>query len=318
MNLKDLKQYETYFYRAPSAHNTQPWALTYGQETIELGFDEKRALPDGDPTNRDLLLSLGAFVETVLIVASHFKQDLEFIADIDLAKHHIGSFKKSIQSYKTPFTLGDVEKRQTSRLIYKKDRIDPKAVEALRVQSNGLDIHILESTSLIDLFKESDYYVFHHIPVLKELRQWLRLSKSDPRYVKDGLNAECLNLDGVQSFIFNWILKSLEFGYGQRLKLDQLLTMSSLDVLKNRCDVMVLTGKNNGEASVLEAGRSLQRIWLDLARKGYFTHPLSQIIDCPKTYAMLASRMALKDKDQIFSVFRVGSSSLPAHSYRNH
>ena len=317
MNLKDLQQYEKYFYRTPSAHNTQPWVLRYDQEVVNLSFDESRALADGDPTNRDLLLSLGAFVETVLIVTSHFKHHLEFVTDIDLAKHHIGFFRQSTQPYKTTFNLEDIQKRQTSRLIYKKDKVSPRIIEELNVQSDGFTIHVLESIALIDLFRISDHYIFHNIPVLKELRQWLRLSKSDPRYFKDGLNGECLNLDGFQTFVFCWILKSLESGYGQRLKLDKLLTLFSLDILKQRCDVFILIGKNIGELGALEAGRVLQRTWLTLAKEGYFTHPLSQIIDCPKTYTILSSRIALKEKEQIFSVFRVGHSLPPAYSYRN-
>lgn len=316
MNLKALQQYELHFYRAPSAHNAQPWVLRYEEEAIALFFDMDRTLPAGDPTNRDLLLSLGAFVETVLIVAAHFKCDLEFTADWDLTKHRVGSFRKSTQAYKTPFTLEDIQKRQTSRLIYKGDGPDSRVLQDLKVHIDGLDLQILDSTALVDLFKSSDRFIFHNIPVLKELRQWLRLDRADPRYFKDGLTAAGLNLSAAQAIVFDMILKSLENGSGQRLGLDKMLTLFSLNILKKKCQVMVLSGETTGEMSVVNAGRALQKLWLGLAKQGYFTHPLSQIVDCPETYGILCSRIGLKKENRILSVFRVGRSSPPAYSHR--
>jgi hypothetical protein len=68
MNLEKFKALEPHFYRAPSAHNTQPWRLHYAADSVKLNYDPMRSLPISDPTHRDLFLSLGAFVETVLIV----------------------------------------------------------------------------------------------------------------------------------------------------------------------------------------------------------------------------------------------------------
>ena len=316
MSLKNLKQYEAYFYRAPSAHNTQPWILRYEDDVIFLHFDQERTLPAGDPTNRDLFLSLGAFVETVLIVGAHFGQGLEFISGLDPDRCSVGSFRRSTQIYSTPFTIEDIQNRQTSRLVYKEGGLDSQILEELRPQIRPFEIHGVKSKPLIDLFRISDDYIYHKIPVLKELRRWIRLSKKDPRYFKDGLNAECLGLDGLQAFLFDGILKSLESGFGQRLKADLLLTNSTYNIMEGNCDVLLLIGPSGGNPVALEGGRQLQKIWLSLSQKGYFTHPISQIIDCPKTYDLLQGRIHLEKSRQIFSIFRVGRSEKPTRSYR--
>ena len=53
-----------------------------------------------------------------------------------------------------------------------------------------------------------------------------------------------------------------------------------------------------------------------LGRRGYYTHPLSQILDDPTTERELASRLALGDEARLLSVFRVGRSAQPSRSAR--
>ena len=91
-DLRDVRRLEPQFFRAPSAHNTQPWLLEYRPDRVELRFDPARALPAGDPTRRDLLLSLGALAEAVLIAASAADIALEFEPAFDLESRRVGIF----------------------------------------------------------------------------------------------------------------------------------------------------------------------------------------------------------------------------------
>ena len=55
---------------APSGHNAQPWTVTVADETsFIIGFDRKRTLPAVDPDNRELLLSIGTFIENLCLAA---------------------------------------------------------------------------------------------------------------------------------------------------------------------------------------------------------------------------------------------------------
>ncbi len=58
---------------APSGHNTQPWTLrkTAANRWI-IGSARERWLPAVDPDNRELLLSIGAFLENLVSAAGHF------------------------------------------------------------------------------------------------------------------------------------------------------------------------------------------------------------------------------------------------------
>jgi hypothetical protein len=54
---------------APSGHNTQPWSVRLGHEEMWIGTERSRWLPGVDPTNREATLSLGAFLENLIVAA---------------------------------------------------------------------------------------------------------------------------------------------------------------------------------------------------------------------------------------------------------
>lgn len=59
----------TYARLAPSVHNTQPWSFTVNGMTIAISANPERILTEGDPTRRELWISLGICLETLLIAA---------------------------------------------------------------------------------------------------------------------------------------------------------------------------------------------------------------------------------------------------------
>ena len=65
--------------RAPSGHNTQPWRVrVLGQERWIIGIDESRRLPGVDPMARETILSLGAFLENLMVAAKHYGYAVEY------------------------------------------------------------------------------------------------------------------------------------------------------------------------------------------------------------------------------------------------
>ena len=55
--------------RAPSVHNTQPWAWRIGPDSIELYADESRRLDAADPAGRNLVISCGAALHHLRVAA---------------------------------------------------------------------------------------------------------------------------------------------------------------------------------------------------------------------------------------------------------
>ena len=101
---------------SPSGHNTQPWTI----RIIEpyrwmLGSSKQRWLPGVDPENRELLLSIGAFLKTLEIAAKAKGYDISIeILSIDPKDISIAeiSLKKSKA---VPFPLEKIRTRRTIR-----------------------------------------------------------------------------------------------------------------------------------------------------------------------------------------------------------
>jgi hypothetical protein len=315
-DLRALERLEPQFWRAPSAHNTQPWLLTYGPDRIQLAYDPARALPAGDPTQRDLLLSLGAFVETVLIVAADVGTSLEFEPAPEVEPQRVGAFVQAPEPYETSLTRDDVARRQTSRLAYVPIRVSPDELADARDHvAEGAELHELEARDLVDLVEEADRHLYESDDVAAELRAWLRLTPRHPRYAVDGLSYNCLDLSRLQATAVSLLLRRRVLPAVRKVGLHRSFSDSTTKLLEHEGSAFVLVADAGSAQQVLGHGRSLCRVWLALGRHGLHTHPLSQIIDCPATEHELASRVGAPGR-RVLSVFRVGRSKRPARSHR--
>lgn len=304
-------------FRAPSAHNTQPWLLDYAPERVELRFDPARDLRAGDPTRRDLFLSLGALVEALLIAASAAGIAVEFEPAVEAERSYVGTFVPAGAPYETSFTPGDLAARQTSRLEYAPGRLTDDDIAAARgALAGGAELHELAARDLVDLYVVGDRHLYDSPPVVDELRSWLRLSGRDPRYALDGLSYDCLGLGRATAAGLALLLRPRVYPFVRALRLHSTFTAATRSLLEQEGSVLVLTGATGTPEQVLTHGRWLLRVWLELARRGLYAHPLSQILDCAATERELATRVRATPDRRPFSVFRVGRSEPPPRSHR--
>ena len=69
----------SYALLAPSAHNRQPWLIGLtGEDTVTLWRDRTRELPHTDPFQRQLVISLGCFLEQMQIAAAEKRVGVRF------------------------------------------------------------------------------------------------------------------------------------------------------------------------------------------------------------------------------------------------
>lgn len=293
----DLRRLESLIWRAPSAHNTQPWTLTYRQDRIEVGWDPGCALPVADPTGRDLRLSMGAFVETALIAA----RDIAY--QPDLAGQRIGWLVDG--TYDTDFIADDIRDRRSSRGPYEPGRLDASIVAEL---SQLATVHVLDTRQVAKLMVDADRHMFSSVPITNELRHWLRLTPKHPSYARDGLSDRALALSRGEALCLRAALALHRPLH--RVGLPAVLAAASKSLLAYDGSVVVLEGPADPKGQI-EAGRTLMRLWLTLTRHGLASHPLSQIIDSPTTRAALATTLGT-DPSRLLHITRVGRPLTPA------
>ncbi|MEV4138417.1 hypothetical protein AB0J72_40385 [Dactylosporangium sp. NPDC049742] len=307
--VSDLRALEDDCRRAPSAHNTQPWVLRYGDDAVDVHWDPSRALPDSDPTRRDLFLSLGAFIETCLIVAADAGLPVRASVSVDRASLRAARLMPDSAVYETPFTLASVRQRGCARGGYAPGTLDTGTLAALA--GLGADLRQLPSRSLVKPLAAADRWMFGTPAVVAELREWMRLSPKHPRYGLDGLTDRAMALSRVEASGLAAMIGPRAYRVTRRLGGPALLAAASKGLLRYDGSVLVLVGSAVTPEEVIEHGRALVRVWLALSERGLAVHPLSQLLDCTATGTRLAERLGLAPDEAPLAVFRTGRPLQP-------
>ncbi|WFE47963.1 nitroreductase [Verrucosispora sp. WMMD1129] len=311
MDLAAFRALEPLCWRAPSAHNTQPWRLRYEPGAIHVGWHAAHTLPAADPSGRDLRLSLGAFVETCLIVAADAGLHLEFVADHDEQHRQVGRLRPARHRYPTPFRTTDVWQRRTDRGRFaagpEQETLD--AVGSVARQAGGGLLAVSHPDRLGALLRAADRRLYADPAVVTELRRWLRLDPTHPNYHADGLNDRCLALSRTAATGLRAALAA--YPLLRPLGLPRLLAAAD-DPLKRGGAVLVLVGPADlDRPGQVEVGRVLLRVWLTLHIAGLAAHPLSQLIDVDATRTALGALLDVAP-DRLLHVTRVGRPTRPA------
>ncbi|MEU6075783.1 nitroreductase [Micromonospora sp. NPDC047074] len=311
MDLAAFRALEPLCWRAPSAHNTQPWRLDHRPGAIRVGWEPAYALPAADPSGRDLRLSLGAFVETCLIVAADAGLRIGFVADHCTADRRVGWLRASPHRYDTPFGAAQVRSRRTHRGRFS---AGPgagvlAAVDAAARASGGA-VRVVPDVGLARLVRTADRWTYADPAVVGELRSWLRLTPAHPDYDADGLTDRCLGLSRREAVALRAALAAYPVLRG--LGLPRLLAAASGNPLALGGAVTVLIGPPGADdATQVEFGRVLARTWLTLHAAGLAAHPLSQLVDAPVTRAALGASLGVAP-ERLLHVARVGRPAGPA------
>ncbi|RKN47696.1 nitroreductase [Micromonospora endolithica] len=306
MDLSAFRTLEPLCWRAPSAHNTQPWRLRYEPDAIRVGWDPDQALKAADPTGRDLRLSLGAFVETCLIVAADAGLRLEYVADHDDRNRRVGWLRPARYRYRTSFRATDVWERRTDRGRFAgAPGGDALAVVDLVARQAGGGVRAVPRAGRLGgLLRVADRRLYADPAVVAELRHWLRLDPAHPDYHADGLSDRCLDLSRPAAAGLRAALGA--YPVLRPLGLPRLLAAAGGDPLARGGAVLALIAPDGlDEAGEVEFGRVLLRVWLTLHAAGLAAHPLSQLIDVAATRTALGALLGVAP-ERLLHVARVG------------
>lgn len=300
--------------RAPSAHNTQPWTVTVtGDARLAIGWEAARALPLGDPTGRDLMLSLGCVAEALAVVAA----DLGFAAHVDWAVDRAacraGTVVLTGADQSADLLSGELLMALRERRTARGQHVQhPSAdeVEAL-AGTAGVDAVVLPGALVDELLPVADRWSMEG-PAADELAQWLRLDRADPRYVQDGLSDRALELSRPEAVGLRWAMHPRIAPWLRRTGAMRVLARQA--TVRPVGTVVALTDPADlSDEELAELGRRLLRLWLVADRSGWSAHPLSQLLDCPQTQVALGGALGAVP----YAVFRLGRpASRPVRSAR--
>ncbi|MFJ9565180.1 hypothetical protein ACIRQQ_34730 [Streptomyces fuscichromogenes] len=294
--------------RAANAHNTQPWELRYRCDHVEVGWRPEYALGPSDPAHRDLRLSLGTYVETLMICAAGAGIPVDYEPDFDLAAARVGRIVPAARPATDSGRVADVEGRRVWRGPWLPRQVPRYAVElAQRTAAEaGFRLAVVSTEAARPLLVRAYHWFFGEAGIAAELLAWARLTPRHPKYHSDGLNDVMLVLSRAEALAMRMFFAPVVYRALRPLGLVRLLTALSSSATSGDGVVLVVLGKGDDPAREVEAGRLVTRMWLDLFRDGVYVHPQSHVIDCPGTLGDLARLCGAEEGERPLVFFRVG------------
>jgi hypothetical protein len=300
--------------RAPSAHNAQPWRLV-ALDGDGLRYRLRYAFADkllADPDDRDAMLAMGAFYETLALAARRAGWVASFTpADGPGSESGGGDggdggdgldVGEVVLRRATAVDPADplaeaAARRMTNRTPYRKGVALPSR---LRGELESLGCTLLSSGDVAPLVSKASVMAWRDPRFVEDLREWTRFSDDEP----DGLTCSCLRLSWLDRRALRFALWRgrlpawLAWVYAQR---DVRLTRAS------SC-VAVLSAPSREPMVLFEVGRRLLRSWVSIVAAGHAYHPISIVID----QATAPELSALAGVDDAVAIFRMGAPTGPA------
>ena len=294
--------------RAPSVHNVQParWRFEPNGDVVLLRRLD-RTLPVADPTGHDVDVSLGAAFEGMAIALSRRGSRL----GAPRAEHGAAA-DGCAPVVRAPITDGGVpdplaphvEARRSHRGRFTAPAQSERAALAALVSD---DLRVVDAPDAIAavaaLHDEATWRFESRAEYHAELWSWLRLSPRDPRYRRDGLNAECLALSTLEREAARVLLRPQAFALLSRVGVARHLISESPQVRSAAAIVLFAPLRS---ASAFDVGRRFYRLWLELTAAGLHAAPMSASADDPATRADIESLGKVPADRRLANLLRVG------------
>ncbi len=265
---------------APSGHNTQPWTV----RVVEPGHWIV------DPGNRELLLSLGAFMENLVTAAgaSGYEVDLRITGkaafESDIADLRLRKGKA------TGFPAEKIKKRRTVRNGFSHDEI--KGADLKYVVRHDGEACLLSKVPVSHAFYfpnnspegkylqegliEANTIQASRDPAQEELARWIRWSNKDARQYRNGLTPDSMEIGGIAG----WYVRNF---YDRRSVLKEAFRKQAVDMVAKQVRTcggwLVVTSLDSDVPTLIAYGRAFERLFLKVRDRGIALHPMTQMLE---------------------------------------
>jgi hypothetical protein len=278
--------------RAPSAHNAQPWRLSDlggNRYLIWYAYADKLL---ADPDDRDGLLAMGGFFETLRLCAQ--REGFDALLDFKVERHgagiNLGTVSLAALDGPPDPLAAAIDKRRCNRFPYERGPLPAGLAADLEAQGNIL----LPARSVEGLVARASVMSWQDRRFVTDVGEWTRFDDSSP----DGMTFECLRVSRWDAF---WLRVALRLG---RLPwwLARIYAQRDVWLTRNSGAMCVLTVDSRTEEELFDCGRRLIRSWTLLNASGYAWHPMSVLIDQPTVDAL---RRMIAGRDPV-AIYRAG------------
>ncbi|WP_311271180.1 hypothetical protein [Sphingobium sp. WCS2017Hpa-17] len=298
---------------APSVHNVQParWRVEPG--AILLAEDMNRRLAIGDATGHDAAISLGAAAEGLRLAA--LASGYALLETREALPPLPDGLRPVMRFSPVPTTDSDalaplLACRASWRGAFASpDEADRRALQALTATDCTVITNSPELRRLGRCFDRASYGFMRQAPFRRELRNWMRLSPRDPRWSRDGLNAQAMALSSLEALGAGFVLGPA-FALLDRFGLAAPLLAEGSKIAG--AAGLLLFHRPTGE-DPFDSGRHFHRLWLAIEGVGMGAAVLAALADDRNVAADLMTEQGVPAGRRLVSAFRAGRRSGKAY-----
>lgn len=267
---------------APSGHNTQPWTvkLITNHHWI-IGTDANRWLTVIDPENRETLISIGAFLENLIVAANakSYTVEVNIIAK-NFKDKEIIEIKLHKGTQVNVLNLQNIALRRTVRNNLLTAALANDDLAFLIGENQDSFFYFPMNTAqgkyLTEMTLVANKVQVYQNAAQEELAKWVRWSNREIRQLGNGLTAETMEIEGVA----RWYVKNF---YSSQAVLENSFREETIKKIQEQVTAgsgwLLITSKESSVAELIQVGRKLQRMWLGARERKIAIHPMNQMIE---------------------------------------
>lgn len=289
---------------APSGHNTQPWTVhVIGPAHWRIGSSTERRLPAVDPAGRETWLSIGAFLENLIVAAQAGGLAIDYeVADARPPDSPVVDLRLR-KDFAAPYPLARIAARRTVRRGYLSEPLSAAELRAVVAGDPSLHNfprdtpgarHLAEATIAANrrqAFRDD---------AQRELADWIRWRRADELRYRTGLTPASMEITGVAG----WYTRQF---YDRESVLATRFRKQGIEQVVERvaqgAGWLVQTG-GTSVADLIETGRRFERMWLRLRELRIAIHPMTQALEEAPDPADLAKVLGIDGVPQF--LLRIG------------
>ncbi|TAK90371.1 MAG: hypothetical protein EPO06_08830 [Burkholderiaceae bacterium] len=268
---------------APSADNSQPWAMRWRGRTLEISYSPHAPVPQVfKADSHATLLAAGALAENLVAACATngISVDLQWSAEINDCHPFLAATLNHLPDH---FTVpARVEQRHTNRGAFRSTALPDALLTAMgRCSEGGNRLLALRDRSqrialskLIRICSEARF-------CNRDLHEWLfdslRFTPAEAAR-GNGLDVRCLGLPPGGKIFLRFISDWGRLSMLNRLGAYKLLARSEAMAIATAPALLCVVGHRQ-PPDVIQAGRLMTRIWQECNAQGIAVHPFYVVTD---------------------------------------
>jgi hypothetical protein len=295
---------------APSSHNTQCWQFGVAGSSILITPDLTRRLPEVDPDNHHLYVSLGCATENLMQAALAYGQQGDVRYENVSSVIHINL--DATKAVVSPL-FGAITERQCTRSIFDGVPVSAPDLKLLEAAGSGAGVRVILLTDRPVMGKVLEYVVeantkqMNDPKFVTELKQWIRFNSDDAEATGDGLSTIASGNPSAPRWIGSRLFDLMVDAKSENDKYAAQVRSSS--------GIAVFVSEKNDQKHWVEVGRCYERFALQATALGIRNSFVNQPIEVSSVRDQFSSYLGV-NTGRVDLVARFGRAAKMPRSLR--